>query len=74
MLVVRGPRDVGVWLAERRRELGMTQHEVAEKARVSRQLLSRVENGSGIRTEFYKILAISKALGVEVILSNREAW
>lgn len=59
---------LGAFLSARRKELGMTQQEVAEKAGVSRALLVRVEQGN-LRTEAFKILAIAHALGLEVQLS-----
>jgi HTH-type transcriptional regulator/antitoxin HipB len=54
-------------LADRRRELGMTQAELGERAQVSREMVLRFENGGndiGLR----RLLRLSAALGLEVLV------
>jgi y4mF family transcriptional regulator len=42
---IRNPRDLGLYVRDRRRDLGMTQAGLAAEARVSRRWLSDLEAG-----------------------------
>lgn len=56
---------LGDVFAERRRELGILQQELAEKAGLSRSTLHTIEHGgSGVRWE--KIAAVAEALDLEM--------
>lgn len=58
---------LGEQLAERRRELGKLQQEVAEQAGVSRSTLHTIEHGgAGVRWE--KIVTVAAALGLSLKL------
>ena len=55
--------DMGKRIYEKRKSLGMTQEELAEKAGISRYALSRLENGAGgIRLESF--LSVLRSLNV----------
>ena len=45
------------WLLVLRRKMGLTQHELAEKVGVSRQTISQIENGYGLRKNTAKRIA-----------------
>lgn len=54
---------LGAQLAERRREIGALQADIAEKAGVSRSTLHTIEHGgTGVRWE--KVAAVAHALGL----------
>jgi transcriptional regulator with XRE-family HTH domain len=54
----------------RREELGLSQAAVAERAGVSRQLVSRIEHGH-YRAEVGGVLAVLRALGAQLLLTDR---
>jgi HTH-type transcriptional regulator / antitoxin HipB len=56
-------RDLALYVRARRRELGMTQSQLAESARVSRRWLSGLEAGKPT-AEFGLILKVLHALGL----------
>lgn len=58
--------ELGVAVAERRRSLGMTQLDVAARAGVSNELLSRLERGKLAELGARKLLAVLAALGMEL--------
>lgn len=62
--------DFGVRIRLRREELGLSQAAVAERAGVSRQLVSRIEHGH-YRAEFGGVMAVIRALGAQLVLSDR---
>jgi HTH-type transcriptional regulator / antitoxin HipB len=59
----RTPADVGLLLKARRKELGLDQSQLAERAGVSRQWLIDVEKGKP-RAELGLILRTAQALGL----------
>ncbi|HHU66803.1 helix-turn-helix domain-containing protein [Corynebacterium sp.] len=55
--------DLGARLAQRRRDIGALQADIAEKAGVSRSTLHTIEHGgTGVRWE--KVAAVAHALGL----------
>lgn len=61
---------LGDVFAERRRELGILQQELAEKAGLSRSTLHTIEHGgSGVRWE--KIAAVAEALDLEMAFTPK---
>ncbi|AJE32161.1 MAG: helix-turn-helix domain-containing protein [Corynebacterium humireducens] len=55
--------DLGARLAQRRRDIGALQADIAEKAGVSRSTLHTIEHGgTGVRWE--KVAAVAHALGM----------
>lgn len=56
-------------LASRRHELGMTQTELAQKAGVSRHLVSDVENGRLKDTSLGRLLSVLNAVGLSLEVS-----
>lgn len=61
-------RDLGAALRDARRAAGLSQHELAARAGVSRQWLSRLETGSNPGAELRKVLDVLAALGLAVKL------
>lgn len=57
---------MGYKIKECRNELGMSQAELSEKARVSRTIISGLENGTISVTTTDTLLKIAKALGKKV--------
>ena len=56
---------LGAQFAERRRELGILQQQLADAAGISRSTLHTIEHGgAGVRWE--KITAVAEALGLEM--------
>ncbi len=51
---------------DRREELSMTQQELAEKANVSRYLISQIENNSDINLTKNTMVALAEALDCKV--------
>lgn len=63
---------LGAQFAERRRELGILQQQLADAAGVSRSTLHTIEHGgAGVRWE--KITAVAEALGLEMRFVPKEA-
>ena len=61
---------LGDVFAERRRELGILQQELAEKAGLSRSTLHTIEHGgTGVRWE--KIAAVAEALDLEMAFTPK---
>ena len=57
--------------AERRRELGILQQELADKAGISRSTLHTIEHGgSGVRWE--KVAAVAEALGLDMAFTPKD--
>jgi len=64
-------REVAAVVRELRSVAGMTQSELAAKARVSRSFISDVEAGKA-SVESAKLFDVFQALGYEVALRHRE--
>ncbi|MCG7276441.1 helix-turn-helix domain-containing protein [Corynebacterium singulare] len=62
---------LGDVFAERRRELGILQQELADKAGISRSTLHTIEHGgSGVRWE--KVAAVAEALGLDMAFTPKD--
>ena len=61
-------RDVGAAVRAARREAGLSQQVLAERAGVPRQWLSRLETGSNPAAELRKLLDVLAALGLAMKL------
>ena len=57
---------MGEKLKTRRKELGLTQEELAAKSRVSRQTIVSIENGSGGDVLIGTLTAIADALEIPI--------
>lgn len=68
---VRSPRDVGLLLRGRRKDLGWSQERLAREARVSRWWISAVESGR-TRAELDLVLRTVEALGLVLDLRPEE--
>ena len=66
--MLRTVRDLGAAVRRARRETGLSQQALADRAGVSRQWLSRVEAGKGPSAEMGKVLDVLAALGLAVDL------
>ena len=62
--------DLGVRLRLRREGLGLSQAAVAERAGISRQLVSRIEHGHS-RAELGGVLAVVRVLEAQLLLTDR---
>lgn len=60
-------KGIGKDIREARKSLGLTQHELAAKAKVSRPTIARVETGSNISTGTLE--KVAKALGKRLRIS-----
>jgi len=58
--------ELGEAVANRRRSLGLKQGEVAARAGVSQEMLSRFENGKSAEFGSRKLLAVLAVLGMEL--------
>ena len=67
-------RQMGDRIAHRRRELGLTQEELAERMNVSVQMISNLENGKkGARPENIVKLCAELSVSADYILRGRRA-
>lgn len=66
---VRTPLDLGLILRDRRRKLGLSQGELAEKAGVGRQWLVAVEHGKA-RAEIGMVLRTLATLGLTLSVNG----
>ncbi|MFK5634280.1 helix-turn-helix domain-containing protein [Ornithinimicrobium sp. LYQ103] len=66
-------RDLGAAVRRARREAGLSQQALADRAGVSRQWLSRMEAGKGPSVELGKVLDVLAALGLAVDLGAAPA-
>jgi transcriptional regulator with XRE-family HTH domain len=57
--------DLGIRLAEKRLELGLSQRELAKKTEISHSVISRLESGSIERVHFEYAIQIDKALKMD---------
>ncbi|MFT4216865.1 MAG: helix-turn-helix domain-containing protein [Micropruina sp.] len=63
----RSAQDLGARLRLRRESMGLTQGDVAARAGVTRQLVSRIEHGHP-RAEWGGVIAVVRALDAAVLL------
>jgi ribosome-binding protein aMBF1 (putative translation factor) len=63
--------DLGTRIAKRRKDLGLSQSELADLAHTSVRSVHAVEHGK-LTTRLDVIVAISSALGLRLVLSERE--
>lgn len=69
----RAAEQIGSNFRSWRKLLGLTAQQVADRAHVSRQAVSRLENGEPVSYE--TLLAVSRALGiVERIIEATDPW
>ena len=62
--------ELGKTVATRRRSLGMKQGEVAARAGISQEMLSRFERGKAAEFGSRKLLAVLAVLGMELQFSE----
>ena len=65
--------EVGEAVADRRRSLGLKQGEVAARAGISQEALSRFERGKSAEFGSRKLLAVLSVLGMELQLAEISA-
>lgn len=56
--------DVGMYLARKRVEIGISQRELAKKTKISHSVISRLESGSIERVHFEYVIQLDKALKI----------
>ena len=67
-------QNIGERIAERRRELGLTQESLAEKMNVSVQMVSNLENGKkGIRPENLVKLCDALSVSTDYVLLGKSS-
>jgi HTH-type transcriptional regulator / antitoxin HipB len=64
-------RELAVSLRERRRELGLSQAQAAERAGVSREWINKFEAGRS-RAELRLVLSLVAALDMRLLLADQE--
>jgi transcriptional regulator with XRE-family HTH domain len=62
--------DLGSQIASKRKTLGLSQKELARRARISRSTLDALENGRTGELGFSKIARLLSILGLELKLQN----
>lgn len=65
--------SLGAAVRDVRQARGLTQAELASRARVSRQFVISLERGAGPRAELGKVLSVLRALGLAMNLRDDEA-
>ena len=70
---IMGPQGLGAAIREERLDQGLTQAQLASKARVSREWLSGVERGERAGAELSKILQVLSSLDMDLSLSPRSS-
>lgn len=68
MRTVTSVLEFGAQLRAARHAQGLTQAQVAEKANVSRAFVTDVERGKRPAAEFFRVLAVARALGFSLAL------
>lgn len=63
-MLVASPSKVAVLLAERRRELGLSQEAVTKSAGISRVALSKIETGATESPSFRTVCDLCRVLGL----------
>jgi len=69
-VVIRNPKDLGLAIRDRRRELRLSQAELAKRVGVTRQWVIGIEQGNR-SAEFGLVLKTATALGLTVDLQGR---
>lgn len=62
-------KNLGAFIHDARTKSGLTQQELAQRAKVSREWISGIEQGKRPRAELGKVLDLLKVLGVDITLS-----
>jgi y4mF family transcriptional regulator len=70
MVQVFTAADIGAFIRERRRELGLTQAELAERVGIGTTYLSHLENGKET-AEIGKALYLLQMLGLNLFIEKR---
>lgn len=65
--VIKISRNAGKYARERRKELGMTQRELAERSGVSERTIYSFELGEKPGMHLNKLLAVYRALGLSLV-------
>lgn len=63
--------EIGAAIAKRRKEIGLTQQELCDYAKISRVTLSGFESGGKIGLSLAKLGIILDRLGLEVDIKNK---
>ena len=63
--------ELSMSISDKRRELGLTQKELAEKSGVTQQQLSKIENG--LNCNLLTFIKITSTLGVDIKMQNKNA-
>ena len=71
-LTSRAPDQLGVAIQRIRKQQGMTQQELAEKAGVQQRTISKIENGQ-LNTELNTIFNILNALKLEMVIREKSS-
>lgn len=66
MMVIETPRQVGLAVREKRRELGLTQKKLAKRAEVSERLIVALELGDATGIRLDKMLRVLDALDLSL--------
>ena len=66
---MRTPKEFGAVIRTRRRELGLTQAELAERCGVGRPWIVELENGKP-RAQFALVLRVFTSLGLQLALTD----
>ena len=71
--IVLGAEDMkgGLRIADRRKEMGLSQDELAHRAGIGRQALSAIENGGDFKTQTLDNLAIVLGVSVDFIMYGK---
>ena len=64
-MLARTPQDLGLLIRDHRRQLGLDQHELAQRVGVSRQWIVEIEGGKP-RAALGLVLRTLEALGLEL--------
>ncbi|MGV3490113.1 MAG: helix-turn-helix transcriptional regulator [Devosia sp.] len=67
---LRTPADIGLLVARKRKELGLTQQDFADMAGVGRRFVSEVESGKPT-SELGKVLGLLQSLGYDLNAARR---
>jgi transcriptional regulator with XRE-family HTH domain len=62
----------GSVIRQRRRELRLTQQALADRAKVGRRSLQRMENEPGERFQFEALVRVAAALGIPIELTTTD--
>ena len=67
---IKNSADLGAFIRKKRKELNMTQAELADICNVGTRFISNLENGKPT-LEFDKVIHVASGLGIELIASER---